>query len=86
MKLYEVNAGGAMYWIAARDRAQALRLFYRDVDDGGLETEQFIIGELDEARARSLPFTDDDAVTCPLWEEFKHTKTPQVLGCSEWWP
>jgi hypothetical protein len=84
-KLWEVDDGGATYWVTALDDAEAIALVkaIEDVDeyDGFPLTATEL--DINEARARTFKFEDGD--TCKLSNVFELLGTySEVLACSEW--
>jgi hypothetical protein len=84
MKLYECAVGGAKYWAAALHPEHALELLYIVGESQGSDPEDFeeaTFAELGRDRAEQINFPNDGH---SLWEEFRISDEPRILGCTEW--
>jgi len=90
--VFEVEVGGATYWVRAGDEGHALRLA-RDADGWLEEPEEFQeAGALEVGRERlagcefyppDWPF-EDPAKSVSMLEEAERDASCRVIACTEW--
>ena len=90
MRAWEVEEGGATYWIAARDVCEATRAYLACLKEQGIPPEEvddgFSVAPVPEARLDEITVRLDvaDGGTKTMREVLALTTTTGVMSCSEW--
>ncbi len=91
MKMFEVDCGGAVYWLAARDESDAGAVFVCGLRAEGLGEEEIteILDEttysVESRESRpGLVLKGGGNPDRPMWDVFDELTEPQVIACSEW--
>ena len=84
MKVYEID-DGSIYFVAATGIREAVKLYWKALDDtgGGDEDRHLNVYEVIEKRARHITINVNDERQENAWT-LAQQEGPGVLGCSEW--
>lgn len=84
MRVFEVD-DGAIYFVAATGTREAVRLYWKALDDAGCGDDEahLDVHEVTEDRARHITINATDNTKQDAWT-LAQQEGPGVLGCSEW--
>ncbi len=88
MTLYQVESGGATYWVVAPTLRGAVDALFKCWDDEGStdDIEHFTIDEMPSEKAKRIRFRAEpyQEPSCSMAEEAARQTGATVIACSEW--
>lgn len=79
-KLFEINAGGALYWLGASNAEEALENYQRWIPDA--QWDDPAVREVKQEEAGGLDYVDENGHRLrSMWEQFQ--LDPEMIACSE---